>query len=60
MRPTVETVKLTETVGAEVRGVDVDRLLHDEDVPAWPHRRRRWCSSHGDATTRCPRAVRVR
>jgi alpha-ketoglutarate-dependent taurine dioxygenase len=37
MTPTVETVRLTETVGAEVRGVDVDRLLHDEDLPAWTH-----------------------
>jgi hypothetical protein len=51
MRPTVETVKLTETVGAEVRAVDVDRLLHDEDLPAWPHRRRRWCSSCGHGLT---------
>lgn len=31
----IETVRLTETVGVEVRGVDVDRLLHDEDLPAW-------------------------
>jgi alpha-ketoglutarate-dependent taurine dioxygenase len=37
MTATVETVKLTETVAAEVRGVDVDRLLHDEDLPAWTH-----------------------
>ena len=32
---TIETVKLTETVGAQVLGVDVDRLLHDDDVPGW-------------------------
>src|SRR3954471_16438584 len=32
---TIETAKLTETVGADVLGVDVDRLLHDEDLPAW-------------------------
>jgi alpha-ketoglutarate-dependent taurine dioxygenase len=37
MTRTIETVKLTETVGAEVRGVDVDRLLHDEDLPPWTH-----------------------
>jgi alpha-ketoglutarate-dependent taurine dioxygenase len=37
MTGTIETVKLTETVGAEVRGVDVDRLLHDDDLPAWTH-----------------------
>jgi alpha-ketoglutarate-dependent taurine dioxygenase len=35
MTQTVEAVKLTETVGAEVRGVDVDRLLHDPELPAW-------------------------
>ncbi len=35
MSLTIETAKLTETVGAEVRGVDVDRLLHDEELPAW-------------------------
>ncbi|HET6954604.1 MAG TPA: TauD/TfdA family dioxygenase [Acidimicrobiales bacterium] len=35
MTQTIETVKLTETVGAEVRGVDVDRLLHDDELPAW-------------------------
>ena len=28
-------MKLTETVGVEVRGVDVDRLLHDDDLPKW-------------------------
>ena len=32
---TITTVKLTESVGAEVRGVDVERLLHDDDLPAW-------------------------
>ena len=32
MTLTIETVKLSETVGAEVRGVDVDRLLGDEDL----------------------------
>jgi len=31
----IETLKLTETVGAEVLGVDVQRLLHDNEVPAW-------------------------
>jgi alpha-ketoglutarate-dependent taurine dioxygenase len=31
----IELVKLTDTVGVEVRGVDVDRLLHDEPMPAW-------------------------
>jgi alpha-ketoglutarate-dependent taurine dioxygenase len=31
--PTVE--KLTNTVGAEVIGVDHDRLLHDDDLAAW-------------------------
>jgi alpha-ketoglutarate-dependent taurine dioxygenase len=29
----LKTEKVTETVGAEVLGVDVDRLLHDEDLP---------------------------
>lgn len=33
--PTIETAKLTETVGVDVRGVDVDRLLHDDDMPQW-------------------------
>jgi alpha-ketoglutarate-dependent taurine dioxygenase len=37
MTQTIETVKLTETVGAEVRGVDVGRLLRDEGLPAWTH-----------------------
>jgi alpha-ketoglutarate-dependent taurine dioxygenase len=32
---TIETVKLTDTVGVEVKGVDVDRLLHDDELPAW-------------------------
>ena len=32
---TITTVKLTESVGAEVRGVDVERLLHDDGLPAW-------------------------
>lgn len=32
---TIETVKLTETVGVEVKGVDVERLLCDEDLPGW-------------------------
>ena len=27
--------RLSSTVGAEVIGVDVDRLLHDETLPAW-------------------------
>ncbi len=35
MTTTIETVPLTATVGAEVRGVDLDRLLHDDEVPAW-------------------------
>ena len=35
MTLTIETEKLTETVGAEVLGVDVDRMLHDDDLPAW-------------------------
>jgi alpha-ketoglutarate-dependent taurine dioxygenase len=30
----ITTEKLGETVGAEVLGVDVDRLLNDDDVPA--------------------------
>ncbi|MDZ7675444.1 MAG: TauD/TfdA family dioxygenase [Acidimicrobiales bacterium] len=33
MTTTIETIPLTETVGAEIRGVDVDRLLHDDGVP---------------------------
>jgi alpha-ketoglutarate-dependent taurine dioxygenase len=28
---------LTDTVGVEVLGADVDRLLHDPHVPAWVH-----------------------
>ena len=35
MRTTIETVKLAETVGAEVRGVDVETLLSDDGVPGW-------------------------
>jgi alpha-ketoglutarate-dependent taurine dioxygenase len=35
MTATIETEKLTETVGAHVLGVDVDALLHDEELPAW-------------------------
>jgi alpha-ketoglutarate-dependent taurine dioxygenase len=35
MTTTIETVPLTATVGAEVRGVDVDRLLHDDELPGW-------------------------
>ena len=35
MTTTIETEKLTETVGAQVHGADVDTLLHDPDVPAW-------------------------
>jgi alpha-ketoglutarate-dependent taurine dioxygenase len=31
----IDTVRLSDTVGAEVLGVDVQRLLHDEDLPAW-------------------------
>ena len=35
MTLTIETVKLTEAVGAEVLDIDVDTLLHDGEVPAW-------------------------
>ena len=35
MTLTIDTTKLTETVGAEVLGVDVDRLLGDEELPGW-------------------------
>ena len=35
--PGFETAKLTDTVGVEVLGADLDRLLHDPDVPAWVH-----------------------
>jgi len=35
MTTTIETKKLTDTVGAQVFGADVDLLLHDDDVPAW-------------------------
>jgi alpha-ketoglutarate-dependent taurine dioxygenase len=35
MTPTIETEKLTATVGARIRGMDVDTLLHDPGVPAW-------------------------
>jgi alpha-ketoglutarate-dependent taurine dioxygenase len=35
MTLTIETLKLTDTVGVEVKGVDVDRLLHDDELPAW-------------------------
>jgi len=35
MTATIETEKLTETVGARVLGVDVDRLLHDDELPGW-------------------------
>ena len=31
----ITTEKLTPTVGALVRGVDADQLLHDEALPAW-------------------------
>jgi alpha-ketoglutarate-dependent taurine dioxygenase len=37
MNPAIEIVKLTDIVGAEVRGVDVERLLTDDDIPAWLH-----------------------
>jgi len=33
MSLTIETVPLTETVGAEIRGVDADTLLNDPDIP---------------------------
>src|SRR5262245_31238262 len=32
--PTLTTEKLSPTVGAEITGVDVERLLTDDDVPA--------------------------
>jgi len=32
---TIETEKLTETVGADVLGVDLDRMLHDDELAAW-------------------------
>jgi alpha-ketoglutarate-dependent taurine dioxygenase len=35
MGTTVETTKLTDTVGLEVHGVDVARLLEDPEMPAW-------------------------
>lgn len=35
MTSMIETEKLTETVGVEVLGVDVDRMLHDEELPQW-------------------------
>jgi len=35
MTQAIETEQLTETVGLEVRGVDVDRLLHDDAMPEW-------------------------
>ena len=35
MTTTIETRKLTPTVGAQVLGVDVDRLLEDESIPGW-------------------------
>ena len=31
----IATEKLTPTVGAQVLGVDVDRMLHDDELPAW-------------------------
>jgi alpha-ketoglutarate-dependent taurine dioxygenase len=34
---TIETKKLTPTVGVEVLGVDVERLLTDEAMPDWIH-----------------------
>jgi alpha-ketoglutarate-dependent taurine dioxygenase len=37
MTATTDIVKLTDTVGAEVVGVDIERLLHDDDLPAWIH-----------------------
>ncbi len=35
MTLTIETEPLTDSVGAAVLGVDVDRMLHDDDLPAW-------------------------
>ena len=34
MTATLETTKLTDTVGAEVHGVDVERMLGDDDLPS--------------------------
>ena len=34
MTTTLETTKLTDTVGAEVHGVDVERMLSDDELPA--------------------------
>jgi alpha-ketoglutarate-dependent taurine dioxygenase len=35
MTQAIDTVKLSDTVGVEVLGVDVDRMLRDEALPAW-------------------------
>jgi alpha-ketoglutarate-dependent sulfate ester dioxygenase len=35
MTTAIETIPLTDTVGVEVRGIDIDRLLHDDDLPSW-------------------------
>lgn len=35
MSLTIETVPLTDTVGVEVRGVDVARMLDEPDFPQW-------------------------
>ena len=35
MSLTIATEKLTQTVGAQVLGVDVERLLHDDELAAW-------------------------
>jgi len=37
MTQTITTEALTETVGADVRGVDVERLLHDDGIAEWVH-----------------------
>jgi alpha-ketoglutarate-dependent taurine dioxygenase len=35
MTQAIDTVPLTDKVGAEVVGADVEQLLHDEDLPSW-------------------------
>ena len=50
MTTTIELTKLTDTVGAEVHGVDVDRLLNDDDIPRVDARR-----AGGQRRARVPR-----
>jgi alpha-ketoglutarate-dependent taurine dioxygenase len=35
MAKSIDTVQLTETVGAQVLGVDVERMVRDDELPAW-------------------------